>query len=42
MEEEFNVDFLDQAKLKELDKKVETGEITCNLENPEECENCGS
>lgn len=43
MEEEFdNVDFLDKAKLKELDKKVETGEITCNLDSPEECENCGS
>jgi len=42
MEEEFNVDFLDQTKRKELDKKVETGEITCNLDNPEECENCGS
>ena len=42
MEEEFNVDFLDQTKRKELDKKVETEEITCNLDNPEECENCGS
>ena len=42
MEEEFNVDFLDKTKLKELDKKVETGEITCNLDSPEECENCGS
>ena len=40
--EEFNVDFLDQEKLKKQEDKLKSGEITCNLESPEECENCGS
>ena len=40
-EEEFDVDFLGD-KFAEADKKVESGEISCNLDNPEGCENCGS
>ena len=41
-EEDFNVDSLDQEKLKKQEDKLKSGEITCNLESPEECENCGS
>lgn len=40
-EEEFEVDFLGD-KFKDGDKKVESGEISCNLDNPEDCINCGS
>jgi hypothetical protein len=40
--DEFEVDFLDTKRAKELDDKVKSGEITCNLDSPEECENCGS
>ena len=45
MEEENEINeisFLDQSKLNELNKKVDEGKITCNIENPEQCENCGS
>jgi hypothetical protein len=35
-----DVSFLDQKKLKEQEEKIKSGEITCNIENPEECENC--
>ena len=35
------MDFL-TPKFKEADKKVESGEIKCNLDNPEDCEACGS
>lgn len=42
-ENEINeISFLDQSKLNELNKKVDEGKITCNIENPEQCENCGS
>ena len=37
-----NVNFLDQNKLKEQEAKIESGEITCHTDNPEECLNCGS
>ena len=36
-----DMDFLSD-KFKEGDKKVESGEISCNLDNPEDCINCGS
>jgi hypothetical protein len=39
-EEDFNVDFLDQEKLKKQEEKLESGEITCNIKNPEDCESC--
>tara|TARA_R110002012_G_scaffold2124_9_gene10218 strand:+ start:28385 stop:28516 length:132 start_codon:yes stop_codon:yes gene_type:complete len=35
-----DISFLDQKKLKEQEDKIKSGEITCNIENPEECENC--
>lgn len=41
VEEEIKTDFLSD-RFKEADKKVESGEISCNLDNPEGCENCGS
>ncbi len=40
--DDFNVDFLDKSRTEKLAKKIETGEITCNVDNPEACENCGS
>jgi hypothetical protein len=41
MEEEFeDISFLDQSKLKKQEEKIESGEITCNLDNPEDCESC--
>lgn len=40
-EEEFeDISFLDQDKLKKQEAKIESGEITCNLDNPEDCESC--
>ena len=40
--DDFNVDFLDKSKTEALEKKIEAGEITCNVDSPEACENCGS
>ena len=41
MEEDFDdISFLDQDKLKKQEKKIEDGEITCNIDNPEDCESC--
>jgi hypothetical protein len=40
--DEFNVDFLDQERLKRQEEKIKSGEITCNVDSPEACENCGS
>ena len=34
------ITFLDQDKLKKAEQKIESGEITCNKDNPEECESC--
>ena len=41
---ENNDDFSDPfaERLKLMDEKVESGEISCNLDNPEDCINCGS
>lgn len=39
-EDDFNVDFLDQEKVKEVEEKVKSGKITCNIHAPEGCENC--
>ena len=40
-EEDFDdISFLDQDKLKKQEQKIESGEITCNLDNPEDCESC--
>ena len=41
MEEDFDdIGFLDQDKLKKQEKKIEDGEITCSIDNPEDCESC--
>ncbi len=32
--------FLDKDKLQETAKKLKSGEITCNLDSPEDCESC--
>jgi|TARA_R110000744_G_scaffold380137_1_gene499913 hypothetical protein len=41
MEEEFdNVGFLDSKKLTKQEDKIKSGEISCNMDHPEECENC--
>lgn len=34
--------FLDKEKLEKTAEKLKSGEITCNLEDPEDCEACGS
>ncbi len=40
-EEDFDdISFLDQDKLKKQEAKIDSGEITCNLDNPEDCESC--
>lgn len=31
-----------EQRLAEMDKKVESGEITCNIDNPDDCEACGA
>lgn len=31
-----------EDRLKAMDEKIENGEISCNLDNPEDCINCGS
>lgn len=41
-DDDFNCDFLDQEKLQKQEDKIKSGEITCNPDNPEECEACGS
>ena len=40
MEDEFDISFLDPAQLKKSEDKLKSGEITCNLVNPEDCESC--
>ena len=39
-EEEDDISFLNPEKLKESQEKLESGEITCNLDAPENCESC--
>lgn len=39
-EDDFNVDFLDQGRLKEQEDKIKSGQITCNIKNPDDCESC--
>jgi hypothetical protein len=39
-EDEFDVSFLDPEKLKKSDDKLKSGEITCNIKDPEDCESC--
>lgn len=38
--EEFPEIVLNNAKMKELDKQIEQGKVSCNIENPEDCESC--
>ena len=40
MKEEDDVSFLNPEKLKEAEKKIESGEVKCNLDQPEDCESC--
>ena len=39
-EEDDDVSFLNPEKLKKSQDKLESGEITCNLDTPEDCESC--
>tara|TARA_R100001377_G_scaffold59996_1_gene36255 strand:- start:175 stop:327 length:153 start_codon:yes stop_codon:yes gene_type:complete len=40
-EEEFEQpSFLNQAKLKKQEDKIESGETTCSTHSPEDCESC--
>ena len=36
------VTFIKSDRIKELNNKIDTGEIACNVDDPESCENCGS
>jgi len=38
--DEFPEVVLNNPKMKELDKKIKEGKVTCNLDSPDECENC--
>jgi hypothetical protein len=40
MEEEFDTSFLNPEKLKQSEDKLKNGEITCNIDSPEDCESC--
>ena len=39
-EEEFDISFLDPEQLKQSQDKLKNGEITCNIDSPEDCESC--
>ena len=32
--------FLDPKKLKVLNDRIASGEVTCNIEEPDDCESC--
>tara|TARA_R110000737_G_C14165623_1_gene410418 strand:- start:287 stop:415 length:129 start_codon:yes stop_codon:yes gene_type:complete len=40
MREEDEVSFLNPEKLKKSEQKLESGEISCNIDSPEDCESC--
>jgi len=37
-----DVSFLDPVRLKAGEDKIISGEVVCNVDSPEDCENCGS
>ena len=40
-EEDFDdVSFLDKKKLKKSQDKIDSGEIQCDIDGPEDCESC--
>lgn len=39
-EEDDEVGFLNPNRVKETAKKQESGELTCNIDDPEDCESC--
>lgn len=39
MEEE-EISFLDPSLLKQSNTKIESGELTCNIDDPDNCESC--
>ncbi len=40
MKEEDDISFLNPKLLKKTEEKLESGEITCNIDSPEDCESC--
>lgn len=40
MEEDFDISFLDKDKLSKQEQRIASGEVTCNMDNPENCESC--
>jgi len=40
MEEELDISFLNPEKLKKSEDKLKSGEITCSVDSPEDCESC--
>jgi hypothetical protein len=40
-EEDFeDISFLDAGKLEDQERKIKSGEIVCDIKNPEDCESC--
>jgi|TARA_R100000315_G_C5191688_1_gene111854 hypothetical protein len=38
--EEDDISFLNPERVKKTEEKLESGEITCNIDSPEDCESC--
>jgi hypothetical protein len=38
--EEDETSFLNPERLKETEDKMKSGELTCNIDDPENCESC--
>jgi hypothetical protein len=38
--EEDETSFLNPERLKKTEEKIESGELTCNIDDPEDCESC--
>lgn len=40
MKEEEDISFLNPERLKKTEEKLDNGELTCNIDAPEDCESC--
>jgi hypothetical protein len=38
--EEDDISFLNPERVKKTEDKLESGEISCNIDSPEDCESC--
>lgn len=39
-EEEDDISFLNPDRVKDSKEKQDSGELTCNIDSPEDCESC--